>query len=50
MLGTDCSDPVGQGEKCAGSGQIANGRQHVTDAAVRAKIFSGNATRILKLS
>ena len=50
MLGTDCSDPVGQGEKCSGSGQIANVRKYVTDPAVRAKIFSGNAKRILKIS
>jgi len=50
MLGTDCSDPVGEGAKCSGSGQIANVRKHVTDPAVRAKIFSGNAKRILKLS
>lgn len=50
MLGTDCSDPVGQGEKCSGSGQIANVRKYVTDPVVRAKIFSGNAKRILKLS
>lgn len=50
MLGTDCSDPVGEGAKCSGAGQIANVRKHVTDPAVRAKIFSGNAKRILKLS
>lgn len=50
MLGTDCSDPVGEGEKCSGSGQIANVRKLVTDPAARAKIFSGNAKRILRLS
>lgn len=49
MLGTDCSDPVGSGEKCSGSGQIANVRKYLTDPAVRAKIFSGNARRVLKL-
>lgn len=50
MLGTDCSDPFGQGEKCSGSGQIANVRKLVADPAVRAKILSGNARRVLRLS
>lgn len=50
MLGTDCSDAVGEGEKCSGSGQIANVRKLVSDPKVRAKIFNGNAKRILRLS
>ena len=50
MLGTDCADPEGQGEKCSGSGQIANVRRLVTDPVARAKIFSGNARRIIRLS
>lgn len=49
MLGTDCADPVGTGEKCSGSQQIANVRRLVPDAAVRAKIFSGNARRIIRI-
>lgn len=49
MLGTDCADPVGKGEKCSGSGQIANVRRLVTDPEARAKIFSGNAKRILRI-
>ncbi len=50
MLGTDCSDPFGQGEKCSGSGQIANVRRFVSDPTAREKIFSGNAKRVLRLS
>ncbi len=49
MLGTDCADPVGNGEKCSGSGQIANVRRLVPDSEARTKIFSGNARRILRL-
>lgn len=49
MLGTDCSDATGEGEKCSGSQQIANVRRLVPDAAVRRKLFSENAIRILKL-
>src|SRR5690606_37122939 len=33
MLGTDCADLVGEGEKCSGSGQIANVRRLVIDEA-----------------
>ena len=49
MLGTDCADPVGEGDKCSGSQQISNVRRLVTDPAVRAKIFSGNAKRIIRM-
>ena len=49
MLGTDCSDSDGAGEKCSGSQQIANVRRLVEDVTVRAKIFSGNARRIIRL-
>ncbi|MCG8599134.1 MAG: amidohydrolase [Verrucomicrobiales bacterium] len=48
MLGTDCADAVGEGDKCSGSGQIANVMKFVTDPKVRAKILSGNAKRIIK--
>lgn len=50
MLGTDCADAVGEGAKCSGAGQIANVRRLVPDPAARAKIFSQNAKRILRLS
>jgi predicted TIM-barrel fold metal-dependent hydrolase len=49
MLGTDCADAVGEGNKCSGSGQIDNVRRLVANPAARAKIFSGNAKRILRL-
>ncbi len=49
MLGTDCADAVGSGEKCSGSGQIANVRRLVSDPAARAKILSGNAKRVIGL-
>jgi len=47
MLGTDCADMVGSGEKCSGSGQIENVRKLVSDPVARAKIFSGNAKRVV---
>ena len=50
MLGTDCADAEGRGEKCSGAGQIANVRQLVADPVARAKIFAGNARRVLNLS
>lgn len=50
LLGTDCADAVGKGDKCSGSGQIANVRRFVKDPKVRAKIFSENAKRIIDLS
>ncbi len=49
LLGTDCADIEGQGSKCSGSGQIANVRNFVKDKKVRAKIFSENAKRIIKM-
>jgi predicted TIM-barrel fold metal-dependent hydrolase len=49
MLGTDCADTIGEGDKCSGSGQIANVMQFVSDPEIRTKILSGNAKRIIKL-
>jgi len=49
MLGTDCADPVGEGKKCSGARQIDNVRRFLDDPAARAKIFSGNAKRIIGL-
>lgn len=49
LLGTDCADAVGSGEKCSGSGQIANVKRFVTDPVVRRKIFSENAKKIIRL-
>ncbi|MEX2578106.1 MAG: amidohydrolase family protein [Verrucomicrobiales bacterium] len=50
MLGTDCADTEGSGEKCSGSQQIDNVRRLVEDPKARAKIFSGNAERIIGVS
>ena len=45
--GSDCPDTVGEGEKCLGSGQIKNLLETISDPAVRQKIFSGNARKII---
>ncbi len=50
LLGTDCNDAIGHGDKCSGSKAIATVRKLVPDAKVRAKIFSGNARRIIRFS
>lgn len=47
MLGTDCADAIGSGEKCSGSDQIENVRRLVADPKARAKIYEGNAKRII---
>lgn len=49
LLGTDCADPVGQGDKCSGSQQIGNVRRLLADEKARAKIFSGNAKKIIRM-
>ncbi len=45
---SDCADTVGNGEKCSGAGMRDTIRKHVTDPAARAKIFAGNAKRLIK--
>ncbi|MEM1441870.1 MAG: amidohydrolase family protein, partial [Verrucomicrobiota bacterium] len=49
LLGTDCSDSVGKGKECSGWRQIENIRRLVPEAAVRKKILSENAKRIIQL-
>ena len=49
LLGTDCADPMGQGDKCSGSQQIGNVRRLLVDEKARAKIFSGNAKKIIRM-
>ncbi|MDF1658222.1 MAG: amidohydrolase family protein [Verrucomicrobiales bacterium] len=49
LLGTDCSDAVGNGAKCSGSLQIENVRRLLHDPAARTKIFSGNAKKAIQL-
>ena len=46
-LGTDCADAIGEGTKCSGSGMIDLVRRLVPDDTARAKIFSGNAKRVI---
>jgi len=50
LLGTDCPDAEGHGDTCSGAKQIAQVRRLVPDAAALAKIFSGNAKRIMKIA
>ncbi|MCB1230781.1 MAG: amidohydrolase [Verrucomicrobiae bacterium] len=45
---SDCADTVGNGEKCSGAGMRDVIRELVTDPEARAKIFSGNAKRLIK--
>ncbi len=45
---SDCADSVGNGEKCSGAGMRDVVRDLVTDPEARAKIYSGNAKRIIK--
>jgi predicted TIM-barrel fold metal-dependent hydrolase len=45
---SDCADTVGNGEKCSGAGMRDAVRKHVTDPEARAKIFAGNAKRLIK--
>ena len=50
LLGTDCSDSVGEGAKCSGSQQIANVRRLIDDENAKKKILSGNARTLLRLA
>lgn len=50
LLGTDCSDSVGSGDKCSGSRQIDNVKRLLDDPAARTKIFSANAKRLIQLA
>lgn len=47
-LGTDCPDIEGEGEKCTGSGQLANLRQFSPSPHILQKILSKNARRIIR--
>ncbi|MBI1792368.1 MAG: amidohydrolase family protein [Acidobacteria bacterium] len=49
IYGSDCSDAIGQGEKCSGSQQIAAIRRLCPDAKIQQKIFHRNATRIMRV-
>ncbi len=49
-LGTDCKDVEGEGDGCSGSGMINLVKRLVTDDTARAKIFSGNAKRVIRFN
>ena len=49
LLGTDCADPVGRGEKCQGAKTIATIRRLASDKKTTRKILCLNAKRLLKL-
>ena len=49
LYGSDCSDPVGEGEKCSGSQQIAAVRRLAPGPEALRKIFYGNAARVLRI-
>ena len=47
-FGSDCADTVGDGEKCSGSRMRDTVRELAPNDEARAKIFSGNAKRLIK--
>jgi predicted TIM-barrel fold metal-dependent hydrolase len=49
LYGSDCSDPVGEGEKCSGSRQIETIRRLAPNPAAVRKILYGNAARVLRI-
>ncbi len=49
LYGSDCSDPVGEGEKCQGSQTIAAVRRLAASRTIERKLLHDNATRVLKL-
>ena len=50
MFGSDCSDAVGEGEKCSGSQMLATIRRLAPSKAVERKLLFENAKRVLKLA
>lgn len=49
LYGSDCSDRVGEGEKCSGSQQLAAVRRLCPDQAALEKILWGNAVRVMRI-
>lgn len=49
IFGSDCQDVDGRDSRCVGTKQLAMIRRLVTDPAVRRKILSGNARRIIRI-
>jgi predicted TIM-barrel fold metal-dependent hydrolase len=49
MFGSDCTDTVGEGDKCLGAQILAAIRRLAPDAKMQRKIFHQNAMRIIKV-
>ena len=49
MFGSDCTDPLGEGEKCLGAQILAAVRRLAPDPKMQRKIFHQNAMRIIKV-
>jgi predicted TIM-barrel fold metal-dependent hydrolase len=49
IYGSDCSDPVGEGDRCSGGKQIETIRRLSPHASVTRKIFWENGSRVLRL-
>jgi predicted TIM-barrel fold metal-dependent hydrolase len=49
LFGSDCSDHVGEGEKCSGSQQIATIRRLAPDRNQQEKIFYRNAMKVMHI-
>ena len=50
LYGSDCSDSVGEGQKCSGSQMIATIRRLAPNKVAERKILFENARRVLKLN
>ncbi len=49
MFGSDCTDTVGEGDKCLGAQILAAVRRLAPDPKIQRKIFHQNARRIIKV-
>jgi predicted TIM-barrel fold metal-dependent hydrolase len=49
IYGSDCNDPVGEGEKCQGAQTLAAIRRLAASKAIERKLLHDNAKRVLKL-
>lgn len=49
LYGSDCNDPVGEGEKCQGAQTLAVIRRLAASKAIERKLLHDNAKRVLKL-
>jgi predicted TIM-barrel fold metal-dependent hydrolase len=49
MFGSDCTDTLGEGEKCLGAQILAAVRRLAPDPKIQRKIFHQNAMRIIKV-